>query len=170
MAKKIDKGVLMMDAGTALFESSESFGSTLGQLRAEMSVFGGKTFVEKDFGTMDIPSSYGDIFLDYSTPWRTRYISCRLESVEDDGKAPREGDVHRYAATFKEGNKSTGLRGFSYLFCVIMILFGCLVGEYGYIFILPMLVGAVGLVLSWLRPSTVAQQTVGYFIKKLSSK
>lgn len=105
--KKFDGKVQMLDAGMVLFETKSDFGDTLGQVKAEMEVYG-KVLKPADLSEAELPESTGecDLFLDWSSIWRVRYISCHLESA-DGG----ESDPHRYAATFKEGNRSTMLRG-----------------------------------------------------------
>lgn len=85
------ENIQMFDAGTALFKMDDSFGTALGQVKAEMSEFGRVT-------------AEGDCFiLDISNLWRKYYISCHLEYTGEDGK-------HSYAAVFKEGGKGSAFR------------------------------------------------------------
>ena len=107
----MDKKVQMMDAGTALFSMDGEFGTALGQLRAELKEYG-KVTDEDDW-----------MVLNFSTPWRKRFISCHLEAFGDAGKP------HRYAAVFKEGSRSTVLRGCVHAVAAAAVLLGVLVAN-----------------------------------------
>lgn len=91
--KKIDVKTQMMDAGIAYFKSGDSFGAVIGSVKAQLGRFGTVLTVGEDGGAFDrvvsqdaLPRSTGpaDFFMVHSTPWRSRYISCK---VEDAGSA-----------------------------------------------------------------------------------
>ena len=105
----------MLDAGMTLFKSGENFGNTLGQVKAEMEVYG-KVLKPSEIADVVLPESTGDcdLFLNWSTFWRIRYISCHLESSGDG-----------YAATFKEGNRSTTFRGI--VMALLLLFFAAVV-------------------------------------------
>ena len=110
--KKFDEKILMMDAGTALFSGKDGFGSAIGTVKAEMDVYG-TTLRAHEFRQEDLPRTTKecDLFLDCSTLWRKRCISCKVEDAGDTGLRTADGEpVRRYAAVFKEGNRSTVLR------------------------------------------------------------
>lgn len=111
--KKFDDKVQMMDAGTALFTGKDGFGSAIGAVKAEMDVYG-TTLRSREFRQEDLPRTTKecDLFLNGSTLWRKRYISCKVEDAGDTGLRTEDGEpIRRYAAIFKEGNRSTVLRG-----------------------------------------------------------
>lgn len=66
--KKFDGKVQMLDAGMVLFETKSDFGDTLGQVKAEMEVYG-KVLKPADLSEAELPESTGecDLFLDWST-------------------------------------------------------------------------------------------------------
>ena len=159
--------VQMMDAGMTLFETKEGFGNTLGQVKAEMEEYG-KVLKANELEGVALPESTGDydLFMNWSTIWRVRYISCHLESAgleEKDGKT-----VYRYAATFKEGNKSTCFRG------AVMLMF-LIAFAVETIFVPGLLYTLQGLVFTgltayiWMLPSRKAQKTVFALMDKLRS-
>ena len=91
--KDMNIKVQMMDAGMTLFETKEGFGNTLGQVKAEMEEYG-KVLKANELEGVALPESTGDydLFMNWSTIWRVRYISCHLESAgleEKDGKTER---------------------------------------------------------------------------------
>lgn len=160
--KKFDGKVQMLDAGMVLFETKSDFGDTLGQVKAEMEVYG-KVLKLADLSEAELPESTGecDLFLDWSSIWRVRYISCHLESA-DGG----ESDPHRYAATFKEGNRSTMLRG-----VVMAVLLAGFVMDI--VFVHGVLNTICAVVLAaltayvWILPSRKAQRVVKSLMKAL---
>lgn len=165
--KKLDRKTQMMDAGTALFETKGGYGTVLGQLRAELAAYG-RVFAPGDVPEEALPHSAGafDLFLDYSTVWRTRYISCRIEDAGDSGGRTGDGEtIRRYAAEFKEGNRSTVLRAAVHLavaagLLAVSILPGpCLVSVLAAVLILPVLY-------LWIVPSRAARKTVGKLLEK----
>ena len=147
-----------MDAGMTLFKSGENFGNTLGQVKAEMEVYG-KVLKPSEIADVVLPESTGDcdLFLNWSTFWRIRYISCHLESSGGG-----------YAATFKEGNRSTTFRGI--VMSVLLILSAAVV-----ILVSGTLYTLLGLILAgftaylWILPSRKAQKTVARLMQKLGS-
>ncbi len=158
-----DKKVQMMDAGTALFISRENFGKTMGQVKAEMEVFG-KVLKSTEFSPEELPESTAecDLFLDFSSIWRIRYISCL---VQDAGEIPgavadEDGRIdRRYAAVFKEGNKSTVLRGVVHAALIIAAIAAAV--YIGSIFVrIGAAVLGLGLLFEWIIPSRTAQKTL----------
>ena len=105
-----------------LFQSKDNFGDCLGGVKAELQKYG-KVYKPSEISQMRLPESTGDcdLFLDWSSAWRKRYISCRVENagslVSSDGS-----EIFRYAVTFKEGNKSTRLRGIVMSLIIITIV------------------------------------------------
>ncbi len=159
--------VQMMDAGMIMFESEQNFGNVLGQVKAEMEVYG-KVLRPSEIGDVQLPESTGecDIFLDWSTPWRVRYISCHLENAGEitrDGKA-----LQRYAATFKEGNKSTVFRG-----CVMLVLLlGFVSGVFatdGALYTIINVVLAAFVAYLWILPSRKAQRVIAKLMASVKS-
>ena len=156
--------VQMMDAGMTLFQSGQGFGNTLGQVKAEMEEYG-KVLKANDMENVHVPESTGvyDLFMDWSTVWRVRYISCRLESA---GEMP--DGTPRYAASFKEGNRSTFLRGT--VMTVLLLVAACAVFFVsGIVYTLAGLLLAAVTAYVWLSPSAVAQKTVSALMEKLSA-
>ncbi len=107
-----DKKAQMMDAGMVLFPSDEPFGRVLGMVKTAMTPYG-KVWRKTDLEGSVLPDSLPefDLFLDRSTPWRKRYISAWVSDAGDG----------RYALTFREGNRSTGLRAATF----ILLIFAC---------------------------------------------
>lgn len=153
-----DTNVQMMDAGMVLIDSNESFGEMLGTVKATLSGYG-KLYIVNDtnggkftngVALSDLPEStaYCDLFIDRSTIFRKRYLSCTVEWA-GEGK---------YALKLKEGNKNAPLRD----------LVTLLMSGYGFIYVLMgrnMLFRLAGLVLIliglylWSKPSVSAQKT-----------
>ncbi len=167
--KKLNRKAQMMDAGTALFESKDGYGSVLGQVKAELKEFG-------SIGTPDdlpegaVPPSTAefDLFLDYSTPWRYRYISCRVEDAGDTGRTTDDGEpIRRYAITFKEGNRSTWLRILVHLIIMAAFLAGVILSGQWHLTLLAVVLGLFTFY-QLLVPSKKAQQTVRLLIDKVS--
>ena len=96
----MDDKVPMMDAGMRLFETEKPFGTVLGGIKVEMAKHG-------QILTSD--NSGYDLLLDRSTKYKKKYISCRLEDAGVVGKTADGEEIHRYAASLKEGNKSTSV-------------------------------------------------------------
>lgn len=160
----IDKKVQMMDAGMTLFTSAKPFGTVLGGIKTEMSGYG-RVRRSNEISVEDIPDTTGecDLFMDWSTPWRWRAVSCKLEDagaagVNQDGEA-----VRRYAASFKEGNKN---RGAKVAIVVALALLSVILGFVGidgvpgiFTIIAGFVVSAFVLIIG-LRPSRKAQLAV----------
>lgn len=138
-----------MDAGMTLFRAVSGFGDTLGQVAAELEVYG-NVLKPCDMADAKLPESTGDcdLFLDWSTPWRIRYISCIVESAGKD----------RYAATFKEGNRSTVLRGAA-MFCLLVSFAATALLGHGICAIAGIIFAGLTAYL-WILPSRKAQNTV----------
>ncbi len=165
--KSYNGKVQMMDAGMTMFESEQNFGNVLGQVKAEMEVYG-KVLRPSEIGDAELPESTGacDLFLDWSTAWRVRYISCHLESA---GEIVRDGKtLQRYAATFKEGNKSTVLRG-----CVMLVLLLSFVADVfvvdGALFTIINIVLAAFVAYLWILPSRKAQRVISKLMASMKS-
>lgn len=120
--KKFNTKVQMMDAGMVMFRSKLNFGQAIGQVKAEMSEYG-KVYTAVELSDITLPESTGDfdLFLCWSSIWRIRYISCHIENAGENtgGEEP----VCRYAATFKEGNRSSVLRGVTMLAGIAILTF-----------------------------------------------
>lgn len=149
--KMTGKKIQMMDAGTALFEMEGGFGTALGQIRAELREFG-KVYDEDE-----------DLVLDFSTIWRKRIIRCHLEGAGENG------ELHRYAAVFKEGSRSTALRGWVHgtmITVLTLILF--FPGMAGFGLSAVCSVGIAILAWSWIYPSRSSVATTKKIIAKVS--
>jgi hypothetical protein len=105
--KVLDKDVKMMDSGLSLISSEKDFTTVSNQIMTILGSDGGK--VSK--------TGPSDMVLDYSTPWRNKFISCHLE---EDGK-DAQGKT-RYAASFMEGNASNWLRRLTQLTTLTVVL------------------------------------------------
>lgn len=162
--KVYDKKVQMMDAGMQLFESGQNYGLVLGQVKAEMEVYG-PVLKSSEFEGAEFPESTGecDLFMDYSTFWRVRYISCHLEGAGTVSEG--ENPVYRYAATFKEGNRSTLFRGIS----MFLVVAACVVAMLAVPGLFKLAFIALGLFAGyvWIRPSAKAQAIVSALQKSL---
>ena len=161
----IDKKVQMMDAGMTLFTSEKPFGTVLGGIKAEMAKYG---VVKRtcEISSDEIPDTTGecDLFVDWSTPFRWRAISCRLEDAGPAGKNSEGEEIRRYAASFKEGNKNRVVKVLALsVFAALPIVAG-VIGIEGVPGIVTIILGvllAVGILILGLRPSVKAQKTVG---------
>ena len=92
--------VPMMDAGMRLFETEKPFGTVLGGIKVEMAKHG-KILASQNSGY--------DLLLDRSTRYKKKFISCLLEDAGVVGKTADGEEIHRYAASLKEGNKNTSV-------------------------------------------------------------
>ena len=119
----IDRNVQMMDAGMRLFETEKPFGTVLGGIKTEMAQYG-KVYRTNEIDRDSLPaaSSGCDLFLDRSTRFKSRYLSCRLEDAGDVGQTPDGETVRRYAATIKEGNRNTEVGIYVHLALIIIFL------------------------------------------------
>ncbi len=96
----MDDTVPMMDAGMRLFETEKPFGTVLGGIKVEMAKHG-KILASENSGY--------DLLLDRSTRYKKKFISCQLEDAGVVGKTADGEEIHRYAASLKEGNKNTSI-------------------------------------------------------------
>ena len=160
----IDKKVQMMDAGMTLFTIAKPFGTVLGGIKTEMSKYG-DVKRPNEISADSVPDTTGvwDLFLDWSTPFRWRAISCRLEDAGSAGRNEDGEEIRRYAASFKEGNKNRGLKVALILaLAAAVIVLGAvgLDGVPGIFTIAASVVVAGFLLVFGLRPSTKAQDAV----------
>ena len=159
----MDKKAQMMDAGTALFSSEEGFGSTLGAVKAAMEAGGGKIYRKMDADASVFPATTGefDLFLDFSTRWRNRYVSCTLE---DAGMTP--DGLHRYAAVFKQGDSSSRVRDYTLLTACVAIILVASVAP-GVIRIVSGVLLLLLIAYVWISPSEKGQERVKDIISSL---
>lgn len=160
----LDKKVMMMDAGTALFQTEKPYGTVAGGVKVELRKYG-KVLRPQEIQPGDLPGTAGecDYFLDWSTPLRRRYISCKVDDAGTAGQTAEGEPVRRYAVSFKEGNRNTALRRVSTLLLAHVFFIGGLVRIPGVPRSLTILAGiAAGLCLMylWLRPSRRAKRVV----------
>ena len=118
---KDDTRLKWMDSGLALFRVRGGLDEATGRVVSEMERGGGRT--SRTAGT-DSPARAGaaDILLDYSTPWRRRFIAARIEESGQEGSALR-ADERVYAVMFKEANGNTRLRTLALIILSIVLLF-----------------------------------------------
>ena len=160
----IDKKVQMMDAGMTLFTSAKPFGTVLGGIKTEMSKYG-DVKRSNEISADSVPDTTGecDLFLDWSTPFRRRAVSCRLEDAGPAGRNVGGEDLRRYAVSFKEGNKNRGFK----VACVLALAAAVIVlgvigldGVPGIFTIAASIAVAAGVLIFGLRPSPKAQKAV----------
>jgi len=162
-----DQNVFMMDAGIALMNIEGGFGEAIGQAKVELKPYGEVYRVsDTDGGKFDqtisadnLPTTTGDcdLFLDYSTILRRRYISAKVEFAGEN----------RYAIRIKEGNKNAPLRDF---FTLAIAAYGFIVLLMG-IGIIRKLIGVGLIVLGlylWLKPSSKATSKAKEIIDTLT--
>lgn len=160
----IDKRVQMMDAGMVLFTSEKPFGTVLGGIKAEMSRYG-VVRRANEISNGDVPDTTGecDLFVDWSTPFRWRAISCRLEDAGYAGRNDDGEEIRRYAASFKEGNRNRGVKvTLLIVFAVAVIVSGllCPDGSAGIFTFAVSVALSAALLIFGLRPSVKAQRAV----------
>ncbi len=156
----IDRKVQMMDAGMTMCRSEKTFGILLGGMKADLEKHG-KVLRANDIDAQALPESTDefDLFLDWSTPLRKRYLSLRLEEITEDG----DEASRRYAVSLKEGNRNTLLRSVIFLLAAAAVLACGIVGFGNVPRIITVLAGiaaALWIVLQWLKPSAKAQKLV----------
>lgn len=150
-----DKTVQIMDAGMRLFTTEKPFGTVLGGIKTEMAKYG-KVLRSNEIVESELPEACAgcDLFLDRSTRYKTKFISCTLEDAGTVGKTADGEEIHRYAASLKEGNKNTNTGIYVHLaLVVIWAMLGWFVSNgNGWI---TLLFTAIGLIGAWrsLRPS-----------------
>lgn len=147
----LDKNVHMMNAGMRLFETEKPFGTVLGGIKTEMAQFGKVSRTnEIDRNALPVATADCDLFLDRSTKLKYKYLSCKLEDAGTVGKTEEGEDIHRYAASLKEGNKNTNT-GIYVAFALIIIwgMLGWFISEgNALIVVLFLLVGLFG---AWIQ-------------------
>ena len=105
---------------------------------------------------------------DASTPWRIRYIACKVEDAGSTGRTDAEDrEIRRYAAVFTEGNKSSGLRNAAFLLAAFSILAGIALLPYPWYSDVAGAVLVLVVLLAALRPSRNALLTVRHIQKTL---
>lgn len=166
--KAIDKRTQMMDAGMVLFEDNESFGNAIGRVRVLMER-NGKVMGRQDIDAETLPESTGefDLFQDWSSAWRTRYISCHVESAgEKDVNGVKTGI---YAASFKEGSRNTRLRGVTMAFILVILLAAIFaVGNFLVTVLCIALMGVTAYL--WIRPSEKSIRNVFRITSELEGR
>ena len=152
---KFDRKTQMMDAGTVLFRSEGDFGSAIGKVKRTMLPYG-RVWTSSELDMDALPSSGRgcDLLLDWSTPWRTRYISCKVSS---SGEA--------WAAVFKEGNRSGILRSVTFIALIVILLSLAIFGHAGFFGGLLSVALCLILLYLWLVPSRKAVTTVRGIMK-----
>ncbi len=161
-----DKTVQMMDAGMRLFDTEKPYGTVLGGIKTEMSKYG-KVLRAKELEGVVLPDACigCDLFLDRSTKYKTKYISCTLEDAGTVGTTEEGEQIHRYAASLKEGNKSTATGIYVHLGLVIIwAMLGWFISSgNGWIAMVFALIGIYG---AWraLRPSLDNAQVISQLL------
>ena len=141
----MDDTVPMMDAGMRLFETEKPFGTVLGGIKVEMAKHG-KILASQNSGY--------DLLLDRSTRYKKKFISCLLEDAGVVGKTADGEEIHRYAASLKEGNKNTNVGIYvAAALIIIWAMLGWLVSDGSAL--LTIVCTAVGIFGAWrlIRPS-----------------
>ena len=154
---KFDRKTQMMDAGTVLFRSEGDFGSAIEKVKGTMLPYG-RVWTSSELDMDALPSSGCgcDLLLDWSTPWRTRYRSCKVSS---SGEA--------WAAVFKEGNRSGVLRSVTFIALIVILLSLAIFGHAGFFGGLLSVALCLILLYLWLVPSRKAVTTVRGIMKSL---
>ena len=151
----IDRRVQMMDAGMRLFDSEKPFGTIIGGIKNEMGQYG-RLKRRNEIDPEELPPMTGDcdLFLDRSTKFKSKYLSCKVEDAGIVGKTTDGEKIHRYAASLKEGNRNTNVGIYVHLALIIIwAMLGWFVSD-GKTWIV-LLFAAVGVLGAWrqLRPS-----------------
>ena len=113
-----------------------------------------------------LPDSTGDfdLFVGRSNLWRKKYLSCRIEYAgerEDGGKT-----IFRYAASFREGNRSRGLRAVTMLVLMLLSAAAAVVFN-SFISYLAGFTAIVAIACLWIMPSGEAVRTVRRLMSEL---
>lgn len=151
----IDRKVQMMDAGMRFFESEKPLGTVLGGIKNEMGRYG-RLMRRNEIDPEELPATTGDcdLFLDRSSRFKSKYLSCRVEDAGTVGKTADGEEIHRYAASLKEGNRNTNVGLYVHLALIIIwAMLGWFLSE-GNAWIV-LVFTAVGIFGAWrqLRPS-----------------
>ena len=158
----IDRNTQMMDAGMRLFDSEKPFGTVLGGIKTELGLYGKVLRTNEIEDKILPPSAAGcDLFLDRSTKYKWKYLSCTLEDAGTIGKTPDGENIHRYAVSLKEGNKNSNVGLYVALALVLIwAMLGWFISNGSGLIVLVFFV--VGLFGAWrmLRPSKDNSQLV----------
>lgn len=161
----IEKRVQMMDAGMRLFQTEKPFGTVLGGIKTEMAKYGAVLRANETDPSM-FPETIGeyDLFLDWSSATKYRYISCKLEDAGEVGATDEGEAIHRYAVMLKEGNRNKPLN--TLLAIAIFLVFLALafiIGKGHPSFWLVLIFLALGCLTAFrlLRPSKEATALIG---------
>lgn len=167
----IDKNVMMLDAGMVRFSTDKPFGTALGGIMTELKSKG-RVLRLNEIDPDDLPPTCGgcDLFLDWSTPLRKRYISCVLEE-SDRTSVDEAGDiVHHYSASLKEGHKNTPLRVLAVLGIAAGLAILGILGVGGFPKGVTTILGLSGgffCLLKGLGPSRKAVKTVKHLLQEI---
>lgn len=161
----IEKRVQMMDAGMRLFQTEKPFGTVLGGIKTEMAKYGAVLRANETDPSM-FPEAMGDydLFLDWSSATKYRYISCKLEDAGEIGATDEGEPIHRYAVMLKEGNKNKPLGiAITAAAFIILIALACIIGKGRPSFWLVLIFLALGCLTAFrlLRPSKEATALIG---------
>ncbi|MCI2108553.1 MAG: hypothetical protein LKK12_00915 [Bacteroidales bacterium] len=160
----IHKNVQMMDAGCVLFQTEKPYGIVLGGVKREMEKYG-KVLRKTEFNPEDLPETTGDcdLFLDWSAWHRLRCIACKVEEAGIVGKTDEGEEIHRYAATFKEGNANAPIRKiFAWGLAILLLLVSIFIKfpiPRSLAIIIAIVLG-IGTAILLLRPSQKAQSAI----------
>lgn len=160
----IDKRIQMMDAGMRLFQTEKPFGTVLGGIKTEMAKYG-KVLRANEIDPSRLPDSTGesDLFLDWSSATKYRYISCKLEDAGEVGTTDEGEPVHRYAVLLKEGNGNKPLNTIiTVAIFLVFLALAFLIGKGRPSFWLILMFLALGSFTSFrlLRPSKAATELI----------
>lgn len=159
-----DKKTQMMDAGMALFVSPKSLGTVIGGVMVELRK-SGKVLRRNDIDPSSLPESTGDceLFLDWSTPMRWRYVSATVEDAGEAGTNAEGEPLRRYAVSFKEGNRNKAVKkAIVYALAAAILALGItgIKGVPGFITVILALVIDFIMVMEALKPSVEAQKRI----------
>jgi hypothetical protein len=167
----LHKNVQMMDAGCVMFQTEKPYGIVLGGIKREMERYG-KVLRRTEFSPDDVPETTGDcdLFLDWSSWHRVRCIACKLEDAGTVGRTDEGEEIHRYAASFKEGNANTPVRrAIAWGLSILLLLVSIFIKFPFPRFLAIIIAIALGLcfVILLLRPSPKAQKAIRSFCETL---
>ena len=140
-----------MDAGMRLFETEKPYGTVLGGIKTEMAQYG-KVLRTNEIDHDALPPSAAgcDLFLDRSTKLKNKYLTCTLEDAGTVGKTEDGEEIHRYAASLKEGNKNTNVGIYvAGALVIIWAMLGWFISEGNPLIVIIFLL--VGLTGAWLQ-------------------
>ena len=159
----------MMDAGMRLFQTEKPFGTVLGGIKTEMAKYGTVLRANETDPSM-FPQTMGDydLFLDWSSATKYRYISCKLEDAGEVGTTDEGETIHRYAVTLKEGNKNKPLNMIlSAAAILVYIALAFIIGKGHPSFWLVLIFLSLGCITAFrlLRPSKDATELIGKLLE-----